>query len=296
MNQLAEQKRQFLKYLKEERGRSVKTIENYSRYLERFFTFAKVKRVGDLTEEQIREFRIYLNRQPGTKLGGRMEPMKRSTQNYHLIALRAFLNFLRKRGVGALSSECITLVKVPKSSIEGISSTDLKRLRCAPDIKTLEGMRDKAILELLLSTGLRVSDLCGLSVGDIDLSKKQLQVRNCGVKVRSIPFPDTTRACVQKYLKSRKDNDAALFVRYGRKMNDGGDRRISPRAVQRLIKHYAVVAGITGQVTPQRLRHSFATTLFEKGVGVAVAQELLGHKNSSTTEQYGRVFVHDLKE
>jgi site-specific recombinase XerD len=296
MNNLAELKRQFLEYLEIERGRSVKTVENYDRYLERFFAFAKVKKVGDLTEEQIREFRIYLNRQPGTKLGGRMEPMKRRTQNYYLIALRAFLKFLRKRGIEALSPERIELAKVPERSIDLISAAELKRLMNAPDQKTLEGKRDKAILELLFSTGLRISELCGLSTDDIDMSRDEFSVRGKGDKVRVVFLSDQARATLSDYLKHRKDMDDAMFVRYGRKMNDGGDLRISPRAVQRLIKDYAIKAGITRKVTPHVIRHSFATDLLSNGADLRSVQALLGHANIGTTQVYTHVTDKHLRE
>lgn len=296
MNTLVELKRQFLEYLEIERGRSVKTVENYDRYLERFFAFAKVKKVTDLTEEQIREFRIHLNRQPGTKTGGRMEPMKRRTQNYYLIALRAFLKFLRKRGIEALSPERIELAKVPERSIDLITAAELKRLMSAPDGKTLEGKRDKAILELLFSTGLRISELCGLSTDDIDMSRDEFSVRGKGDKVRVVFLSDSARSAVQDYVKHRKDMDDALFVRYGRKMNDGGDLRISPRAVQRLIKHYAVAAGITRKVTPHVIRHSFATDLLSNGADLRSVQALLGHANIGTTQVYTHVTDKHLRE
>jgi site-specific recombinase XerD len=146
---LQELKRQFLEYLEIERGRSVKTVENYDRYLNRFFAFTKVTEPKQLTEDQIREFRLYLNRQPGTKLNGRTELMKRRTQNYYLIALRAFLKFLRKRGVSSLSSERIELAKVPERSLDLISAEELSRLVASPNVATLAGKRDRAILELL---------------------------------------------------------------------------------------------------------------------------------------------------
>lgn len=296
MNTLVELKRQFLEYLEIERGRSVKTIENYDRYLERFFEFAEVKKVSDLTEEQVREFRIHLNRQPGTKVGGRMEPMKRRTQNYYLIALRAFLKFLRKRGIEALSPERIELAKVPERSIDLISAAELRRLMNAPDQKTLEGKRDKAILELLFSTGLRISELCGLSIDDIDMSRDEFSVRGKGDKVRVVFLSDSARASLQDYLKHRKDMDDALFVRYGRKMNDGGDLRISPRAVQRLIKLHAVKAGITRKVTPHVIRHSFATDLLSNGADLRSVQALLGHANIGTTQVYTHVTDKHLRE
>jgi len=296
MHNLAEAKRQFMEYLEIERGRSVKTVENYDRYLDRFFTFAKVKKVGDLTEEQVREFRIFLNRQPGTKVGGRMEPMKRRTQNYYLIALRAFLKFLRKRGIEALSPERIELAKVPERSIDLISAAELRRLMSAPDQKTIEGKRDKAILELLFSTGLRISELCGLSIDDVDLTRDEFSVRGKGDKVRVVFVSDSARSTLQDYLQHRKDMDDAMFTRYGRKMHDGGGLRLSPRAVQRLIKQYAVKAGITRKVTPHVIRHSFATDLLQNGADLRSVQALLGHANIATTQVYTHVTDAHLRE
>lgn len=296
MKDLVELKRQFLEYLEIERGRSVKTIENYDRYLERFFAFAKVKTVSQLTEEQVREFRLHLNRQAGTKVGGRLEPMKRRTQNYYLIALRAFLKFLRKRGIEALSPERIELAKVPERSLDLISPTELKRLMAAPDTKTLEGKRDRAILELLFSTGLRISELCGLSIDDVDLTRDEFSVRGKGDKVRVVFISDSARQYLQDYLKARKDLDEALFVRYGRKAQDGNDPRIHPRAVQRLLKFYAGKAGITRKVTPHVIRHSFATDLLSNGADLRSVQALLGHANIGTTQVYTHVTDKHLRE
>lgn len=296
MQDLVELKKQFLEYLEIERGRSVKTVENYDRYLERFFTFAKVKKPSDLTEEQIREFRLHLNRQPGTKLGGRVEPMKRRTQNYYLIALRAFLKFMRKRGIEALSPERIELAKVPERSLDLISPNELKRLMNAPDTKELEGKRDKAILELLFSTGLRISELCSLSIDDVDLTREEFSVRGKGDKVRVVFLSDTAKSALSNYLKSRKDLDDAMFIRYGRKMNDGGELRLAPRAVQRLLKKYAAEAGITRKVTPHVIRHSFATDLLSNGADLRSVQALLGHANIGTTQVYTHVTDKHLRE
>jgi len=296
MLSLIELKKQFLEYLEIERGRSVKTVENYDRYLERFFAFAKVKKPSDLTEEQIREFRLHLNRQPGTKLGGRVEPMKRRTQNYYLIALRAFLKFMRKRGIEALSPERIELAKVPERSIDLISPQELKRLMSAPDGKNIEGLRDRAILELFFSTGLRISELCALSIDDVDLTREEFSVRGKGDKVRVVFLSDAAKATLRDYLSKRKDLDDALFVRYGRKANDGGELRLQPRAVQRLLKRYAAAAGITRKVTPHVIRHSFATDLLSNGADLRSVQALLGHAHIGTTQVYTHVTDKHLRE
>ncbi|MBP9836349.1 MAG: tyrosine-type recombinase/integrase [Candidatus Pacebacteria bacterium] len=286
---LEELKRQFLEYLEIERGRSVKTVENYDRYLNRFFTFAKVKLPKDITEEQVREFRLYLNRQAGTKIGGRMETMKRRTQNYYLIALRAFLKFLRKRGVESLSPERIELAKVPERSLDLISPVELERLMKAPAKDSLEGKRDRAILELLFSTGLRISELCSLSTDDVDLTRDEFSVRGKGDKIRVVFISDEARASIKEYLAGRKDMDDALFVRYGKKAHVGEDTRITPRTVQRLLKHYAVKAGITRKVTPHVIRHSFATDLLSNGADLRSVQALLGHAHIGTTQIYTHV-------
>jgi site-specific recombinase XerD len=293
---LVELKRQFLEYLEIERGRSVKTVENYDRYLERFFAFAKVKNPNDITEEQVREFRLYLNRQAGTKVGGRMESMKRRTQNYYLIALRAFLKYLRKRGVGSLNPERIELAKVPERSLDLISGAELARLMSSPKTNTLEGKRDRAILELLFSTGLRISELCGLAIDDVDLSRDEFSVRGKGDKVRVVFLSEEAKKAIRDYLDGRKDMDEALFVRYGKKAHIGEDARVTPRTVQRLLKHYAVQAGITRKVTPHVIRHSFATDLLSNGADLRSVQALLGHANIGTTQVYTHVTDAHLRE
>lgn len=293
---IAELKRQFLEYLEIERGRSIKTVENYERYLTRFIEFSKVKDPSRVTEEQVREFRLYLNRQAGTKVGGRTEPMKRRTQNYYLIALRAFLKYLRKRGVSSLSPERIELAKVPERSLDLISAQELTRLLDAPALDTIEGKRDRAVLELLFSTGLRVSELCGLSIDDVDLSRDEFSVRGKGDKVRVVFLSDDARLAIKSYLAARKDMDDALFVRYGKKAHVGEDVRISPRAVQRLLKQYAAKAGITRKVTPHVIRHSFATDLLSNGADLRSVQALLGHANIGTTQIYTHVTDAHLRE
>ncbi len=293
---LVEQKRQFLEYLEIERGRSVKTIENYDRYLERFFSFAKVVQPKEITEELVREFRLYLNRQPGTKVGSRFETMKRRTQNYHLIALRAFLKFLRKRSVPSLNPERIELAKVPERSLDLISASELSRLMATPKSDTVEGKRDRAILELLFSTGLRISELCALSIDDVDLSRDEFSVRGKGEKIRVVFLSETAKLMVKEYLTARKDMDNALFIRYGRKAHIGEDPRLTPRTVQRLLKSYAIKAGITRKVTPHVIRHSFATDLLSNGADLRSVQALLGHASIITTQIYTHVTDAHLRE
>jgi site-specific recombinase XerD len=293
---LSELKRQFLEYLEIERGRSVKTVENYDRYLEKFFAFAKTDDPKKLTEELVRTFRLYLNRQPGTKIGGRVDPMKRKTQNYYLIALRAFLKYVRKRGISSLSPEVIELAKVPERSLDLITPQELDRLMKAPDPTTLQGLRDRAILELLFSTGLRISELCGLSIDDVDLSRDEFSVRGKGDKIRVVFLSDAAKDAIRAYIASRKDMDEALFVQYGKNAKSVHELRLSPRAVQRMLKTYAAKAGITRKVTPHVIRHSFATDLLSNGADLRSVQALLGHANIGTTQIYTHVTDKHLRD
>jgi site-specific recombinase XerD len=278
-------KREFLEYTEITRGRSVKTILNYDHYLSRFLEFTKVKKASDISEEKIREFRLWLNRQEGTAGNA----MKRRTQNYYLIALRSFLKFLARKGVKALPPERIELAKVPERSLDLITSAELDRLLKAPLVSPnneLKALRDKAILELLFSTGLRVSELCSLD-SDIDLSRDELSVRGKGDKVRVVFLSPEAKRAVSTYLKSRKDMEEALFINYGRGNAKPG--RLTPRSVEMLVKFYAIKAGITKKVTPHVVRHSFATDLLENGADLRSVQALLGHANIQTTQIYTHV-------
>ena len=297
---LSELKREFLEYLEIERGRSLLTVKNYDHYLTRFLEYAKTDDPGKLTESMVREYRLWLNRQPGTKIGRSTETLKRKTQNYYLIALRAFLKYLRKQGINSLNPERIELAKVSERSLDLISSAELDRLMKAPDTSTLKGLRDKAILELLFSTGLRVSELCSLSIEDVDLSRDEFSVRGKGDKIRVVFLSDSARGALKAYLKERKDMDDAMFVQYGKNVKqaqkDNKDLRLTPRSVQRIIKRYATMAGITRKVTPHVIRHSFATDLLSNGADLRSVQALLGHANIATTQVYTHVTDKHLRD
>jgi site-specific recombinase XerD len=282
-------KRQFLEYIEIERGRSVKTIENYNRYLSRYFSQMQIKRVADITEENVREFRLWLNRQPGIENNS----MKRRTQNYYLIALRAFLKFLRKRGIECISPERIELAKLPERSLDLITSAELDRLMKAASDEDEKSLRDRAILELLFSTGLRVSELCALD-SDIDLSRDELSVRGKGDKVRVVFISPAAKSAVIVYMKKRKDMGEALFVNIAKGRERG--ERLTPRSIERLIKTYATKAGITKKVTPHVLRHSFATDLLSNGADLRSVQQLLGHASINTTQIYTHVTDSHLRE
>jgi site-specific recombinase XerD len=289
-------KRQFLEYIEIERGRAVKTVENYDRYLSRFFSQMGIKSIGDITEQTVREFRLWLNRQKGTK----SDSMKRRTQNYYMIALRAFLKFLRKRDIEAISPEKIELAKLPERQLDLITPAELERLLRAPgealkketnEDKKVAYLRDSAILELLFSTGLRVSELCALN-SDIDLSRDELSVRGKGEKVRVVFLSPAAKDAVRDYLKARKDMEEALFV-------DGRPNalhRIIPRDIQRHLKSYVAQAGITNVVTPHTLRHAFATDLLSNGADIRSVQQLLGHASINTTQIYTHITDSHLRE
>lgn len=285
-------KRQFLEYIEIERGRAVKTIENYDHYLDRFFRQMQIKDVSDITEEKIREFRMWLNRQPGVS-----GSMKRRTQNYYLIALRAFLKFLRKRDIPAISPEKIELAKLPERSLDLITPAELDRLIAAADGVDERGLRDRAILELLFSTGLRVSELCSLD-SDLDLSRDEFSVRGKGDKVRVVFLSSAAKDAVRAYLKARKDMEEALFVNIPRaaKGTKTTPARLTPRSVERTMKTYAAKAGITKKVTPHVLRHSFATDLLSNGADIRSVQQLLGHASINTTQIYTHVTDAHLRE
>lgn len=282
-------KRQFLEYIEIERGRAVKTIENYDQYLTRYFNQMKIKRVGDISEQNIREFRLWLNRQPGTGAGS----MKRRTQNYYMIALRAFLKFLRKREITCISPERIELAKLPERELDLITPAELERLLASADGTEERDLRDKAILELFFSTGLRVSELCGLD-SDIDLSQDSFSVRGKGEKVRVVFLSPAAKSAVASYLKARKDMGEALFVNV--RSDKSIPTRLTPRSVERIMKKYAAKAGITKKMTPHVLRHVFATDLLNNGADIRSVQQLLGHASINTTQIYTHITDAHLRE
>lgn len=288
-------KQQFLEYLEIERGRSLKTVENYDRYLSRFFEHASLKSPKGITEEAIRAFRLWLNRQPSAS-----GTLKKNTQNYYLIALRSFLKFLMKRGVPSLPPDRIELAKVPERSLDLISSDELERLLAAPTGDNLQALRDRAMLELFFSTGLRVSELCSLS-RDIDFGRDEFSVRGKGEKVRVVFLSQAARVAVKAYLGKRADMDDALFVQIGKSGKKLAETkreslRLTPRSVERLIKRYAIKAGISKKVTPHVIRHSFATDLLSNGADIRSVQALLGHAHIGTTQIYTHVTDKHLRE
>ena len=300
--ELTDWKRQFLEYTEIEKGRSIKTVINYDRYLTRFIEHTKLKKPEDVTDEIVREYRLWLNRQLAreVKRGIASETLKKRTQNYYLIALRAFLKYMIRQGVKVMPPERIELAKAPERQLDLISSSDLNKLLSSPNESTLASLRDKAILELFFSTGLRVSELCSLS-RELDLSRDEFSVRGKGEKIRVVFLSETARAAIKAYLDKRTDVDDALFIQIGRGGEKSlakkkGDLRLTPRSIERLVKHHAVKSGISKKVTPHVLRHSFATDLLENGADLRSVQALLGHSSITTTQIYTHVTDNKLRE
>jgi len=292
-------KREFLEYIEIEKGRSLKTVRNYEHYLNRFFEFSKVKNPEDITDSLLREYRLWLNRQKSGKkeagIQGGSESLKKRTQNYYLIALRSFLKYLARRRVASLNPDQIELAKVPERSIDLISRDELDRLMAAPNGDDVKSFRDAAILGLLFSTGLRVSELCSLT-RDLDLKSDEFSVRGKGEKVRVVFLSGHSKEVLKKYLAKRTDMDGALFVQFGKNAQNSSTLALTPRSVERLVKHYAIKAGITKKVTPHVIRHSFATDLLQNGADLRSVQMLLGHANIGTTQIYTHLTDKHLRD
>ncbi len=292
---LKQLKTQFLEYLEIEKNRSPKTTENYHHYLHRFFDFAKISQPQQITEEIIRKFRLHLNRltdQHGLSL-------KKITQNYHIIALRAFLKYLAKREIKTVSAEKVELGKQEERQIDFLETSELERLLNSPEGQNLANLRDKAILETLFSTGLRVAELCSLDRDKIDLKRGEVPVRGKGSKIRVVFFSDQAKKHLENYLKQRSDADPALFIRIPPKENFSKyeNLRLTPRSIQRIVGKHAVKAGIVGKkVSPHTLRHGLATDLLQNGADIRSVQAILGHSSITTTQIYTHVTDSRLKE
>lgn len=285
----------FVESLEVERGRSQKTAENYHLYLERLVEFAGDIEVEKITAELIRKYRLWLNRYKNENDG----ELSLITQNYHLIALRNFLKYCAKRDIPTLAADKVELPKTKRRQVSFLSTEETERLIEAVDTNTPSGLRDRAILELLFSSGLRVSELTNLNRDHINLQRGEFMVRGKGQKDRPVFVSPEATEWLALYLKSRSDSAVPLFVRYsGFKTGDeqGESFRLTPRSVQRLVSHYAKLAGITKHVSPHTLRHSFATDLLMNGADLRSVQSMLGHSNIATTQIYTHVTDQHLKE
>ena len=288
-------KREFLEHTEIAKGRSLKTIENYDHYLTRFLTFAKIKKASDITEDVVRDFRLWLNRQSTGNNRATGETLSKKTQNYYMIALRAFLKFLAKKQIKSLPAEHIELAKVPERIIDFITESELERLLDAPKGDDVKSLRDKAILDLLFSTGLRVSELCALN-NDINLKAGEFSIRGKGGKVRVVFLSDSAKNSVKKYLDARKDMNDALFVQVGKEIKSEDPSPLTRRSIERIVKQYAIKAGISKKVTPHVIRHSFATDLLSNGADLRSVQMLLAHPNIATTQIYTHVTDKGLRD
>lgn len=297
---------EFLEHAEITRNQSKKTIENYNHYLGRFVKwYGEKKEVESVTAADVQSFRLYLNRLEDEN-GGQLLTIK--TQNYHVIALRAFLKYCVRNNIEALSPEKIDLSKIPERTVEYLNRDELERLFEAVNLYGGRGsnghlrmLRDRAILETLYSTGLRVSELAGLNRSQVDLDRCEFMVRGKGRKTRIVFLSDRAAEAIAKYLKARDDNFDPLFLNYrhGKKGEDitlGEKRRLSTVMVEYLVRGYARHAGIIKKVTPHVLRHSFATELLINGADIRSVQEMLGHASITTTQIYTHITNKRLKE
>ena len=312
MSEIEKLYKEFLDYLEIEKGSSLKTRENYERYLTRFLKYSKIKKVKDIDAETVRGFRLWLNRQPNApwKSEKKFEEistedehktLSRKTQNYYLIALRMFLKYLTKRNIKCMPADQIELAKIPSRSLEDLITKDeLMRIFESAEGDGLKSLRDRAILELLFSTGLRVTELCSLP-RDINIDSPELSVRGKGAKVRVVFISSDARQAVKKYLAKRTDMEDALFVR----LDFGGKNKkrelrmksnLDRHSIERIVRHYARKAGVSKKVTPHTMRHLFATDLLSNGADIRSVQALLGHSSIITTQIYTHVTDKHLEE
>ena len=288
-------KQDFLEYLEIEQNRSQKTINNYDHYLTRLVDFAGDIDINEITPELIRKYRLWLNRL-GTSHSDELE---KSTQNYHLIAIRSFLKYCAKRDLNSMPAEKIDLARVTRKQVTFLTPEEINNMLAKLDTSKISGLRDRAILELLFSSGLRVSELVGLNKDHINLIRREFMVRGKGQKDRPIYISEDAAYWINKYLERRTDNDPALFLRYsGTKKTDtsGNFLRLTQRSVQSMVAKTALLAGITKHVSPHTMRHSFATDLLMNGADIRSVQSLLGHSNISTTQVYTHVTDAHLKK
>ncbi len=298
MPKLSQHISQFITFCEIGKNQSNKTIENYEHYLMRFLDFAKDIDVQKIDLNLINDYRLYLNRlcnQEKEKL------LSKKTQSYHLIALRAFLKYLAKNDVETLSAEKVELPKIEKRTVEFLNRDELERLFKAVPLNLRQGFRDRAILELLYSSGLRVSELASLNRDQVDLNRKEFMVRGKGRKPRVIFISKRASGFLEKYLATRVDAFKPLFINYKKYkidevLSDGENKRLTTVSIENIVKKYALDANIVKKVSPHTLRHSFATELLINGADIRSVQEMLGHASITTTQVYTHLTNQRLKE
>lgn len=297
--------RRFLEFMEIEQGRSRLTLRNYEHYLTIFLQFCEQEKIKDpsqITQEVVRLYRLWLNRPQKHPLKPEYLERSKKTQNYYLIALRAFLKFLSDKEIASLSPEKINLAKAEDKQITFLTPEEIDRLLEQPDPLTLAGQRDRAALEMLFSTGLRISELTNLNRDDVHFDTGEMSVQGKRGKIRVVFISDEAKKYLKSYLNKRHDDDKALFIRTHSNQEDVRAKeedlglRLSPRSVQRMVQKYAKEAGIAKQVTPHVFRHTFATDLLQNGADLRSVQELLGHSSVTTTQVYTHVTNPQLRE
>lgn len=295
---LDEQIKEYLEHLEVERNLSPLTIRDYTLYLNRFLDWAtqhQIKKAQQLAADDIKKYRLYLARfttETDDNLSVR-------TQSYYIIALRAFLKWLVKNDIKVFSPEKIDLPKVKPNQVKFVMPEQMTRLLQQPDVSTVMGTRDRAILEVLFSTGLRVSELVSLDRDQVNLRTQEFGVMGKGRRQRVVFLSDVATHWLDLYFSKRSDNFTPVFIRHARGVDpadDGEDMRLSSRSVQRIVEKYRKMAHIPVKITPHSIRHSFATDLLRNGAGLRDVQEMLGHKNIATTQIYTHVTRPELKK
>jgi site-specific recombinase XerD len=292
--------RQFLEYCEIEKNQSKKTIINYQHYLNRFLEFTDDIDISNISQELITKYRLFLNRIELKQ----NENLTIKTQNYHIIALRAFLKFCSKKDWKTLAPEKIELSKIPERTVEFLTREELEKLFRYADNGKQTGLRNRAILEMLYSTGLRISELVNLDRQNIDFDRGEFSIRGKGKKVRIVFMSERAKSWLKEYLDSRDDNYDPLFINHGRSRNikkgdldlTGQHKRLTEYTIQEMVRVTGARAGIIKHVTPHTIRHSFATELLLNGADIRSVQELLGHSSITTTQIYTHLTNNKLKE
>ena len=286
---------EFIEHLEVEGGRMPRTAENYKVYLDRFVEFAGEILVSEITPELMRKYRLWLNRHKND----RGEELAMITQSYHLIAMRGFLKYLSRRDIPSLAPDKIELPKTHRKQVTFLHFDEVMRLLEQIDVNDEAGLRDRSIIELLFSSGLRVSELVNLDRDHINTKRREFMVRGKGQKDRPVFISQAAADWVEQYLAARQDSLVPLFISYSKNVEpdtSGDFRRLTARSIQRMVSKYARLAGITKHVSPHTMRHSFATDLLMNGADLRSVQEMLGHASVATTQIYTHVTSERLRD